>query len=643
MNSGQETMGRAVGDRHGALSEGVPVGYKCTEVGVIPEDWECLRFGDAVNLLTGFPFPSSGYVNSGVLLVRGSNVKRGTMDWGDEITQYWPTITSEIARYELRKGDLVIAMDGALVGRSYAVISDADLPSLLLQRVARIRSSRLHQDMLVFLVANDSFLNYVDAVKTHTAIPHISPEDIRGFLIAVPTNTNEQRAIAEALSDVDGLLATLEALIAKKRAIKQAAMQQLLTGKTRLPGFNGEWETKRLGDISDVDPENLPSGTNPDFTFNYISLEQVDAGRLLGYSEERFCTAPSRARRVLRYGDVLMSTVRPGLMAHLLYREQIPNAVCSTGFAVLRAKPHLSDPAFLFFHLLGHVVNKQIEKTLAGSNYPAINGRDVRLLEIPCPPQIQAQRAIAAVLSDMDAEITALERRRDKTYAVKQGMMQQLLMGRVRLVEPETTTEGLAAAISVEKKRNWQFNEAVVVSVLAKYFGNEQYPLGRMRYTKLSYLLHRRERGHVEGYLKKAAGPYNPQTRYGGPENIALQKDYVRRQRSGKRQGFVSSTNIDEAEHYFDKWYGIEVLQWMEQFRYKTNNDLELLTTVDMASEELLGAGEEISVERVKEVIHSNPEWKPKLTRPIFSDANLARAIENCQKLFDLGGKRILS
>ena len=156
-----------------------------------------------------------------------------------------------------------------------------------------------------------------------------------------------------------------------------------------------------------------------------------------------------------------------------------------------------------------------------------------------------------------------------------------------------------------------------------------------MRYTKLSYLLHRREEGHAEGYIKKAAGPYNPQTRYGGPEKIALQKDYVRQHTSGKGQGFIASTHVDEAEHYFDRWYGSEVLQWLEQFRYETNNDLELLTTVDMAAEELCEAGEEVSVESVKEVIRSHPEWDPKLDRPIFSDANLARAIESCQKLFD--------
>ena len=209
-------------------------GKKRTEVGIIPRDWECLRLGDVVNLLTGFPFPSSGYTNSGVLLVRGSNVKRGVLDWDDDITRYWPTIDSATKQYELRKRDLVIAMDGALVGRSYAVISDTDLPSLLLQRVARIRSSQVHQDLLAFLVAGDPFINHVDAVKTHTAIPHISPDDIRNFLVAIPTNTAEQCAIATILSDMDAEIAALERRRDKTRAIKQGMMQQLLTGRIRL-------------------------------------------------------------------------------------------------------------------------------------------------------------------------------------------------------------------------------------------------------------------------------------------------------------------------------------------------------------------------------------------------------------------------
>ena len=197
--------------------------------------------------------------------------------------------------------------------------------------------------------------------------------------------------------------------------------------------FRGEWETKRLQDISDINPQNFSSNINPNYKFNYISLEQVDSGRLLGYSEEVFQTAPSRAQRVLQNGDVLMSTVRPNLMSHLFFHNQVLNAVCSTGFAVLRAKSELSVPYFLFSQLFSQHVNDQITKILAGSNYPAINSRDVKLIEIPCPPQISEQRAIAEVLSDVDGLLNALEALIAKKRMIKQAVMQQLLTGKTRL------------------------------------------------------------------------------------------------------------------------------------------------------------------------------------------------------------------
>ena len=205
--------------------------------------------------------------------------------------------------------------------------------------------------------------------------------------------------------------------------------------------FGGEWETKQLQDILDINPQNFPSNTSPDYKFNYISLEQVDSGRLLGYSEEVFQTAPSRAQRILQSGDVLMSTVRPNLMAHLFFRDQMPNAVCSTGFAVLRSKRDLSDPYFIFAQLFTQNVNDQIAKILAGSNYPAINSRDVKLIEIPYPPQISEQRAIAEALSDVDGLLNALETLITKKRAIKQAVMQQLLTGKTRLLGFKGTWE----------------------------------------------------------------------------------------------------------------------------------------------------------------------------------------------------------
>ena len=232
-----------------ANSTDIPPGYKQTEMGVIPEDWEVVTIGNRVDLLTGFPFPSSGYSDSGVLLVRGSNIKRGKLDWDEGITKYWSNITLEIVQYQLHEGDIVIAMDGALVGRSYAVIKAEDLPCLLLQRVARIRSSQVYQGLLTWWIASTKFVQYVNSVKTHTAIPHISSSDIESFAIAIPSEYSEQHAIASTLSDVDALLSSLEKLIAKKRMLKKATMEELLSGKKRLPEFSGEWKTCTLGSL----------------------------------------------------------------------------------------------------------------------------------------------------------------------------------------------------------------------------------------------------------------------------------------------------------------------------------------------------------------------------------------------------------
>ena len=167
--------------------------------------------------------------------------------------------------------------------------------------------------------------------------------------------------------------------------------------------------------------------------FNYIALEDVDMGTLRSYSEQVYRTAPSRARRRLRKGDVLVSTVRPNLLSHLLFTSDGDNWVCSTGFCVVRCREGASHPGYFYFHLFGACIARQIEALLTGSNYPAINGSDVRALHIPFP-EYEEQVAIATILSDMDAEIAALEAKLAKARQLKQGMMQELLTGRIRLV-----------------------------------------------------------------------------------------------------------------------------------------------------------------------------------------------------------------
>jgi type I restriction enzyme S subunit len=187
-----------------------------------------------------------------------------------------------------------------------------------------------------------------------------------------------------------------------------------------------------LHSLAEIDSDNLGASTSPLFEFRYLSLEDVERGAIRGWSEQVFRTAPSRARRRVQDGDILFATVRPNLKSHVLIPEGFGRAVCSTGFAVIRCKPNAAAPEFLFAQLFAHGIEKQVEAVLAGSNYPAINSRDVKRLMVPAP-DVEEQTAIGRVLGDMDGEIAALERRRNKAKAIKQGMMQALLTGRVRL------------------------------------------------------------------------------------------------------------------------------------------------------------------------------------------------------------------
>ena len=387
-------------------------GYKQSEVGVIPEDWDARAIGNDIDLLTGFPFLSSGYSESGVRLLRGSNVKRGKTDWADDITQYWPIVTQDVARYELRERDLVIAMDGSLVGRSSAQLAAEDLPALLLQRVARIRSTKkLDVSYLAAFVGGDWFVKHSDSVKTVTAIPHISPADIRSFTIPVPPKIEEQRAIATALSDVDALLAKFDQLIAKKRDLKQAAMQQLLTGQTRMPGFSGEWVVKPLGGVSplqrgfDLLTTRLRQGCYPVVYSNGVS----------NYHDNFMVKGPG------------VVTGRSGTIGNVHFVEEDfwphNTSLWVTNFMG-------NSPKFIFY-LLGSL---SLERFGTGSGVPTLNRNDVHEYKVRIPQTFEEQTAIATVLSDMDAEVSALEARRDKTRDLKQGMMQELLTGRIRLV-----------------------------------------------------------------------------------------------------------------------------------------------------------------------------------------------------------------
>ena len=446
------------------------------------------------------------------------------------------------------------------------------------------------------------------------------------------------------MSDADALIESLEQLLAKKRYLKQGAMQELLTGKKRLPGFSGEWGVKRLGETATLKArigwqglttaEYLDTGdyylvTGTEFKNGYIdwnSCHYVDASR---YKQDKYIQLKER--------DVLVT--KDGTIGKVALVTDLPRpATLNSGVFVIRPVENAFHPEFFYYLLCSNVFTEFLTQLSAGSTINHLYQKDFVSFVYRTPATIKEQTAIAAILSDMDAELAALEAKLAKARSLKQGMMQALLTGRIRLVQPASNVvpfpEKVQPTPANTGSHNKQINEAVIIGVLTKHFGTENHPLPRKRRVKLTYLLHRYTEGKAEGYLKKAAGPYDPGTKYKGPETIALKNGYVRAHHNGSYPGFVAGDKIVQAENYFEKWYGTDALAWLAQFKFKKTDELELLTTVDMAMVDLAGEGRTINLLSVKTVIAGHLEWVPKLSREIFSDANIARAIRTCQELF---------
>jgi type I restriction enzyme S subunit len=401
-------------------------------------------------------------------------------------------------------------------------------------------------------------------------------------------------------------------------------MQQLLTGKARLPTFSGDWEVRQLGDIAHIktgsrnNEDKVEDGAYP-FFVRSENVERIDS-----FSHD--CEA------ILIPGEGRIGEIFHYVNGRFDVHQRV-YAITQFAAGISGQYVHL----FMCQHFGAWAMQNTVKATVDSLRLPTFQS-----FEVHFPPSYEEQIAIANVLFDMEAELAALETRLVKTRAIKQAMMQELLTGKTRLIDTSSNVvvgdfEKLKTADAKQptaKSHNWAINEAVVVAVLAKNFGSEQFPLGRKRCTKLAYLMHRHAEHVAEGYLKKAAGPYNPSVKYKGPEGIAQKNGYIRAHTNGKFSGFVAANNIAKAEDYFEKWYGSDVLDWLEQFRRNTNDDLELLATVDMAMQEIQTSVKRVDLPAVKAVISNHPEWEAKLDREIFSDTNIARAIQRARKLF---------
>lgn len=442
--------------------------FKQTEVGMIPSDWDVLSTGQIANVLTGFPFPGNTILENGkTRLLRGINITEGLIRHSEDIDRYYSGNEESLKDYALRENDLVIGMDGSKVGKNSAIIDKNHSGDLLVQRVARLRMRNPQQPVsyVFYFVASDFFIAYIDSIKTSSAIPHISPLDIRNFRIPFPPTIEEQQRIANALSDVDTLISNLEKLIAKKKNIKQGAMQQLLTGRKRLPGFGpschperstkcavegsshfkmtelgpipSDWEVKPLKKIGSfskgagISRDESNSGNIPAVRYGEIYTKHND------YIKEFYShISPEIASTSVKLnrGDLLFS-------ASGETKEDIGKTIAFVndfeayaGGDIIIMTPTMQINSIYMSYLLNSPSEAK-QKALKGQGDAVVHitTDSVKSL-IVCLPSKAEQTAIANVLSDMDSEIQTLETKLAKYRKLKTGMMQQLLTGKIRLI-----------------------------------------------------------------------------------------------------------------------------------------------------------------------------------------------------------------
>ncbi|MCB9163587.1 MAG: restriction endonuclease subunit S [Flavobacteriales bacterium] len=414
------------------VTEQVKHGFKKTEVGEIPLDWSDPRLIDIVRDDSPICYglvQVGAHVSDGVPVLA---IKDLNGDYVSGVHRSAPAIERVYIRSRVRSGDVLISVKGTTgrvgtVPQSFIGNISRDLARLRLkEEVASTYCAQMLQSALA--------QKRIATVVVGTTRQELSIAALRDIRIPLPPSKDEQDTIATALSDVDGLLAGLDALIAKKKAIKQGAMQQLLTGKQRLPGFKGEWVVASIEEVAKRITGFWGSGEENADTpkrARIIRAGDVSADGKLTATAERFLSDAAFLTAKCDRGDVVITVSGNGL-GKVWLCDGRPDVCVSNFVRALKPRKQLAG-AYLYYQLCSSRAQQLLVEYTATSAYPNLRPNFFGVSWLPLPT-LEEQTAIAEVLSDMDAELGALEARRVKTALLKQGMMQELLTGRTRLV-----------------------------------------------------------------------------------------------------------------------------------------------------------------------------------------------------------------
>ena len=411
-------------------------GYKQSEVGAIPDEWDVIPLAELFAFRNGVNADKASY-GRGVFFVNVLEPITYSHIYGPEITGRVTLPESVIASYAVRRGDVLfnrtsetqeeVALAATYLGAERVVFGGFVIRG-------RPIDQRLDPVYSGYALRAPFIRSQIIPMGQGAVRANVGQRNL-GLVVAPLPPLAEQRAIAEALSDVDALLGALDRLIAKKRNLKQAAIQQLLTGETRLPGFSGDREVKRLGDVAIIRDGTHQTPRYVEFGIPFYSVEHVTSGdfkntKYISSEEHRFLSRTSKIER----GDILMTRI--GSIGDCKLIDWDADASFYVSLALLKIKSGYSA-AYVAHYSKSTAFQREVELHSLQSAIPKkINLGPISEVKVEFPPFAE-QVAIAELLNEMDAELAALEQRRDKTRALKQGMMQELLTGRTRLVSPE--------------------------------------------------------------------------------------------------------------------------------------------------------------------------------------------------------------
>lgn len=394
----------------------VKPGYKQTEIGVIPEDWETLHIKE-IGYLTSGESPSHFDFSTGRLPYFKVEQLNNSVKY--QIDTPYHTSSSK----PVDMGSIIFPKRGASISTNKIRILAQ--PSLLDTNIMAltITNEQAYTEYLFYWFIRKGLWQIADT----TSVPQINNKHILPLQFPFPPFAEQER-IADALSNIDSLIATLDKQISKKKAIKQGAMQELLTGKRRLPGFSSEWQRTCLGESVEF-PTTMISSKLID-SRHYVGTDNMVADRGGVEDSNLILTYPNI--REYRVGDILLSNIRPYLKK-IWYATR--NGGCSNDVLVIRRKNFEElDSAFLYYMLTTDAFFDEIMAYAVGTKMPRGDKAVMKSYRICFPKDISEQQAIVEILSNMDSEIEALEQKLAKYRQVKQGMMQQLLTGKIRLV-----------------------------------------------------------------------------------------------------------------------------------------------------------------------------------------------------------------